>query len=176
MRKLASEFDFAKLIDDLIKKTTAHLSHVEINQPLNLHQLRLSPSDFGVHNMLWKTDGSTIFLDFEYCGLDDPMRVVSEFVMHDQNYAISDTLKRYFLDQYKSKVNLPKSEFERINILTKLFFIEWISFFLNSITSKGFEQMQFSNSNFNLDKHIDAQIIKIKHRIDDISKYESNYS
>lgn len=175
IKALASKTDFPKLIAGLILKTTKHLSQDELNHPLDLHLLRLSPADFGPHNMIWREDGLITFLDFEYCGLDDPIRVVSEFIVHDQSYAISDSLKHYFLDQYKEKVNIPEIMFERINILIKLFYIEWISFFLNSITPKGFEQIQFSVSNFDIDEHIDKQIAKIHQRIKDLDKFDKDY-
>jgi hypothetical protein len=37
-----------------------------------------SPSDFGFHNALLR-DGSLIFLDFEYAGVDDPAKLVCDF-------------------------------------------------------------------------------------------------
>ena len=42
----------------------------------------LSPSDFGFHNALRRAGGSLVFLDFEYFGWDDPVKLVSDFVWH----------------------------------------------------------------------------------------------
>tara|TARA_Y100000588_G_scaffold289784_1_gene308434 strand:- start:1178 stop:2242 length:1065 start_codon:yes stop_codon:yes gene_type:complete len=42
----------------------------------------LSPSDFGFHNALRRPDGGITFLDFEYFGWDDPVRVISDFILH----------------------------------------------------------------------------------------------
>lgn len=42
----------------------------------------LSPSDFGFHNALRRTDGRIVFLDFEYFGWDDPAKLVSDFLWH----------------------------------------------------------------------------------------------
>jgi len=42
----------------------------------------LSPSDFGFHNALRRTDGQIVFLDFEYFGWDDPAKMVSDFLWH----------------------------------------------------------------------------------------------
>lgn len=45
----------------------------------------LSPSDFGFHNALRRDDGnngSIIFLDFEYFGWDDPVKMISDAVWH----------------------------------------------------------------------------------------------
>ncbi len=41
-----------------------------------------SPSDFGSHNALRLFDGRTLFLDFEYFGWDDPVKLASDFYWH----------------------------------------------------------------------------------------------
>ena len=38
----------------------------------------LSPSDFGLHNALRTKDGQLRFIDFEYFGWDDPVKLVSD--------------------------------------------------------------------------------------------------
>lgn len=42
----------------------------------------LSPSDFGFHNALRQPDGSLVFIDFEYFGWDDPVKLVCDFLWH----------------------------------------------------------------------------------------------
>jgi thiamine kinase-like enzyme len=42
----------------------------------------LSPSDFGFHNALRQPDGELVFIDFEYFGWDDPVKLVSDFLWH----------------------------------------------------------------------------------------------
>ena len=42
----------------------------------------LSPSDFGLHNALATKRGNLTFLDFEYFGWDDPVKAVSDIVLH----------------------------------------------------------------------------------------------
>jgi thiamine kinase-like enzyme len=42
----------------------------------------LSPSDFGFHNALRRSDGSLCWLDFEYFGWDDPVKLVADFLWH----------------------------------------------------------------------------------------------
>jgi hypothetical protein len=51
--------------------------------PPQIHQVKqlvVSPSDFGFHNALRKLDGFWCFLDFEYAGLDDPAKLVCDFL------------------------------------------------------------------------------------------------
>jgi hypothetical protein len=42
----------------------------------------LSPSDFGFHNALRRPGGELVFIDFEYFGWDDPVKLVSDFLWH----------------------------------------------------------------------------------------------
>ncbi|MGT2501060.1 phosphotransferase [Bradyrhizobium guangxiense] len=42
----------------------------------------LSPSDFGLHNALRAEDGRLRFIDFEYFGWDDPVKLVTDTAIH----------------------------------------------------------------------------------------------
>ena len=42
----------------------------------------LSPSDFGFHNAVRRPDGRLVFLDFEYFGWDDPVRLAGDVAWH----------------------------------------------------------------------------------------------
>ncbi|MDE2330580.1 MAG: hypothetical protein KGK16_07360 [Bradyrhizobium sp.] len=55
----------------------------------------LSPSDFGFHNALACPDGRLVFLDFEYFGWDDPVKLTSDFLLHP-GMNLPDDLGRHF--------------------------------------------------------------------------------
>jgi hypothetical protein len=42
----------------------------------------LVPSDFGFHNSLRRSDGSLAFVDFEYFGWDDPVKMTADILLH----------------------------------------------------------------------------------------------
>jgi hypothetical protein len=50
--------------------------------PLEPQHRALSPSDFGLHNALRAGDGRLRFIDFEYFGWDDPVKLVSDTAIH----------------------------------------------------------------------------------------------
>ncbi|WP_078124243.1 phosphotransferase [Leptospira alexanderi] len=52
------------------------------NSPIPKEFLILSPSDFGFHNMLKNKNGEFIFLDFEYFGWDDPVKLIVDVSFH----------------------------------------------------------------------------------------------
>jgi hypothetical protein len=42
----------------------------------------LAPADFGFHNTLRRPDGTLAFVDFEYFGWDDPVKLTSDLLLH----------------------------------------------------------------------------------------------
>ncbi len=48
---------------------------------LRQHQT-LSPSDFGFHNSIESSEGKLSFIDFEYFGWDDPVKLIVDFYFH----------------------------------------------------------------------------------------------
>ena len=56
----------------------------------------ISPSDFGFHNIIQKADGSLFFIDFEYLGWDDPVKLISDFFFHP-GMKLSQEEKLYWL-------------------------------------------------------------------------------
>jgi hypothetical protein len=49
---------------------------------LDFRHRTLSPSDFGFHNALLRRGGGLVFLDLEYFGWDDPVKLISDFLLH----------------------------------------------------------------------------------------------
>lgn len=58
-------------------------SNAPVNQELPTRWQSLSPSDFGFHNALRRPSGNIIYIDFEYFGHDDPVKLTSDFLWHD---------------------------------------------------------------------------------------------
>jgi len=59
-----------------------HRVRTPLLAPQDPARLVLSPSDFGFHNALRRPDGRLVFLDFEYFGWDDPVRLVADLLWH----------------------------------------------------------------------------------------------
>jgi hypothetical protein len=51
------------------------------DRPLPRSKQTLSPSDFGTHNAL-RTSHGLAFIDFEYFGWDDPVKLVADVLWH----------------------------------------------------------------------------------------------
>lgn len=65
--------------------------------PLTKPQQTLSPSDFGFHNALRRPDGTLTFIDFEYFGWDDPVKLTADFLWHP-GMALTEDERLQFLE------------------------------------------------------------------------------
>lgn len=96
----------------------------------------LNPSDFGSHNALRDESGRIVFIDFEYFGWDDPIKLVSDFYWHPgmnlpSNLGdrwVKNTLEIFQEDPFFSK---------RLNSYLPLFGIRWCLILLNEFLRQG---------------------------------------
>ena len=92
----------------------------------------LSPSDFGFHNALRRKNGSLVFLDFEYFGWDDPVKLMCDFAHHPGMELNREMLKLWFQATLKLYGDglLP-----RLNASWPLYGLCWVLILLNEFRS-----------------------------------------
>lgn len=79
---------FSKLYSEVIGENSN--SYVAPNRFLNnlkhfSNLIFLSPSDFGFHNCI-ESENGLVFIDFEYSGLDNPLKLILDFVYQPDFY------------------------------------------------------------------------------------------
>lgn len=107
----------------------------------------LSPSDFGYHNALRLPDQRIIFLDFEYFGLDDPAKMICDFVLHPHPaMQLSKDFKQRYVDNllnyFKHDLNLKK----RVEIAYPLFGLKWCTILLNEFVPEFLSRRDFAST------------------------------
>ena len=55
---------------------------LSFERELSQSKQTLSPSDFGFHNSIQRDDGNLCFIDLEYFGRDDPVKLIADFLWH----------------------------------------------------------------------------------------------
>ena len=90
----------------------------------------LSPSDFGFHNALALRDGRIVFLDFEYFGWDDPVKLTSDFMLHPGMNLPAD-LARYFRAGATDLFGAERDFELRLNASLPLYALRWTMILLN---------------------------------------------
>ncbi|WP_445775314.1 hypothetical protein [Shewanella sp.] len=114
------------------RKNCGDLFATEIAQGLRI----VSPSDFGSHNALRLRDGSALFLDFEYFGWDDPVKLVADFYWHPA-MSLGTSAKARWLAQC-SRVFRADAFFERRLVsYLPLFGLKWSLIILNEFLPRN---------------------------------------
>jgi len=126
---------------------------VNFNDTLSKAFQILSPSDFGSHNALKSSDGRIKFIDFEYFGWDDPVKLISDFYWHP-GMTISLILRHEWIAR---SMYIFENDYEfskRLNAYLPLFGLRWcliiLNEFLKSEASKEINnQPELKIKNFN---------------------------
>jgi hypothetical protein len=124
---IANEFTpiFETAVD--ISKTISGNSFIE---PLHRSLQIASPSDFGSHNALRLTCGNITFIDFEYFGWDDPVKLVCDFYWHP-GMNLSFQLRQQWLDSARTIFQNDIEFSKRLTSYLPLFGLRWCLIILN---------------------------------------------
>ena len=107
--------------------------------------MTLTPSDFGFHNALRRADGSLVFLDFEYFGWDDPVKLVADFLLHPA-MQLDEALKRRFLTG-ASEIFAGDNRFPaRLRLLYPLFGVRWVTILLNEFLPERWQRRAYAGA------------------------------
>jgi hypothetical protein len=91
----------------------------------------LSPSDFGFHNALRDAQGRLVFIDFEYFGWDDPVKLVADTALHPRN-DLPPTLRKRLSEGMEAIYEADDPSFRRrLSLLYPLFGLRWCAILLN---------------------------------------------
>jgi hypothetical protein len=128
---------------------------------LLITQRTLSPSDLGFHNALRRSDGSITFIDFEYFGWDDPVKVSADFLWHPgmeltaiERTRFTDGVKRLYRDDPEFVV--------RLNALFPFYGIRWVLIVLNEFLPQAWERRSYAGRGRDWDSAKRAQLSKAR--------------
>jgi hypothetical protein len=105
-------------------------AHLDIERSLEPERRVLSPSDFGLHNSLRLKDGRLAFLDFEYFGWDDPVRLIVDVICHPA-MMLDESQRRLFLECCLPEFSGDASFAVRLSALAPLVALRWVLILLN---------------------------------------------
>ncbi len=100
-------------------------SGIDMHTKLRPDQKTLSPSDFGLHNSLRSPDGKLYFIDFEYFGWDDPVKMVADAILHP-GASLQPELQKYFHQLMNSYFSALDRDFSiRFRLSLPLYALIW---------------------------------------------------
>ena len=99
----------------------------------------LSPSDFGFHNSILRSDGALCFLDLEYFGWDDPVKLIADFIWHPAMTLSDDHKKRWLENSFIIFKNTEEIQ-QRFHAAWPLYGMRWAMILLNEFRKDGWEK------------------------------------
>ena len=118
---------------DYFKNKTKNKIYKKYLINLSKKELIVSPSDIGFHNII-KNEKKLIFIDFEYAGLDDPLKLICDFLAQPDQKLTALQKKQFIENELFSK-----NKISNINYLVNLFLpfhkLKWCCIMLNEIRS-----------------------------------------
>ncbi|MCH9671372.1 MAG: aminoglycoside phosphotransferase family protein [Gammaproteobacteria bacterium] len=118
---------------------------------------RLIPADFGFHNALRTDDGQLSFIDFDYFGWDDPVKLTADFVLHPA-MRLSGGDKAAVIDGLEAALPADGSFRARLQAHRPLYALRWALILLNPFRADRLEQADPDDSL--LHKRLDEQLQK----------------
>jgi thiamine kinase-like enzyme len=108
-KKIIPKFDKIKM--NYYKQKTFNLK----KNNLLKNDMIVSPSDFGFHNII-QSNNKFYFLDFEYAGLDDPIKLICDFYCQPDQ-VLTQAQKKMFIRNFPFK----KNSLKQLELYTKIF-------------------------------------------------------
>jgi len=167
-RALADFLD-AELEPELTRRT-ARLAALADDGPLPLHARTLSPSDFGFHNTIRRSDGSLVFIDFEYFGWDDPVKLVADFLWHP-GMQLSLAERRRFVEGVTARFAGDPGFYRRLELTFPLYGIRWALIMLNEFVPALRARRAFSGNGGDWTKVKSQQLAKARTALDAVRSY-----
>lgn len=142
-----------------------HAHGIGFSTPLPRRKQSLIPADFGFHNAIKTISGGVYFIDFEYFGWDDPVRLAADFLLHP-GMALDEKnqnrFRRGMIDTFKTD-----EEFEqRLLKLAPLYGIRWALILLSEFLPDRWQARVFAGEAASWEEIKSAQLEKSRIALD----------
>jgi len=172
-KKRIESFGYLKRADRVLKKIAGDVSSADMEKPIPRQEWRFNHGDFTVDNIIFQKDkGGTnlCFFDWEYCGWDDPLRMVGDFLVHDQHRGFSEELKQLFFEEYGKKIKLGRKDTARLRVIMNLMEVEWIAIYLRLLTPETLKRRKRILRNFDEKTYVEERLTRAQERILNLEK------
>ena len=153
IQKKVLDFVKSKLVISLERITEDIISHYpedKLKRVLPHTSRIISPSDFGLQNMLIEND-KLHFLDFEYSGWDDPAKLICDFGCHPE-IPIKNQYLKSFKNSFNSWFDDAEESIHRSEVLMNLYRLRWCCIMLNEFTKVGLDRRTYAGEAKNYEK------------------------
>ncbi len=96
-----------------------------------------SHADAGIHNCIYGKKNSLYLVDLEYAGLDSPVKLHIDYLIHPRNVIYTD--KSFKWTEYFYKYLISEEDLENIHIYNSFFSLKWSLIVLNEFLSENWK-------------------------------------
>ena len=149
LRQIAGEPDLAAFLDGPFAealgrwladaKSMEQAAGLDFEAELPQEWRTLVPSDFGFHNSLRRADGSLAFVDFEYFGWDDPVKMTADLLLHPGR-ALGAPQRRRLRQSAERLYGEDRSFAPRLSAYLPLFGLRWVLILLNEFIPERWQR------------------------------------
>jgi hypothetical protein len=166
------------ITDELLPELDRQLLRLrawDMEAPLAPNQRILSPSDFGFHNALRRPNGSLCFIDFEYFGWDDPVKLAADFLSHPA-MNLSDAERVQFHAGVARLYGDDDSFLPRLALCLPLYGIRWVLIMLNEFVPQLWARREFSGKGGDREAAKRVQLQKARAKLVSVQAYTEGQS
>jgi len=142
--------------------------HENLKQKFQL----LSPSDFGFHNAIHTKNKGIIYIDFEYFGWDDPVKLTSDFMWH-AGMDISSEAKILWLKGMQTLFFDDLNFNSRFKLCHPLYGLRWCMIVLNEFLPNVWEVRKHANNQKN-NHHSEIKKMQLDKAINYLQEVKKN--
>ena len=116
-----------------------------IHADLSRNNQVLSPSDFGFHNAIMTIDRGVIFIDFDYFGWDDPVKLTADFIWHP-GMSLDSRAENLWIREMRKLFSSDVNFEERFVLHLPMYGLRWCMILLNEFLPNVWEIRKHANS------------------------------
>jgi hypothetical protein len=129
----------------------------------------LIPADFGFHNSLRQEDGSLAYVDFEYFGWDDPVKVTADILLHP-GLPLNRAQRLRFRNAAERLYGEDASFAVRLEALLPLFGLRWVLILLNEFVPERWQRRMLAGTGENWGEAKTRQLNKARAMLEYLSE------
>ena len=155
LRGLSGEGDLARFLNhtfvpalerEIVKaKATMKAAGLDFAADLPQEWRSLVPSDFGFHNSLRRKDGSLAFVDFEYFGWDDPVKLSADIMLHPGK-PLAPAQSRHFRELAVGLYGAIRRSRLGLSAHLPLFGLRWVLILLNEFIPERWQRRMLAGA------------------------------
>lgn len=151
--------------------TRLHEGGFDLETASDENEWVVSPSDFGFHNALKRSDGTICFLDFEYAGWDDCTKLIGDFFAQPA-IPVPLLLRESFVDQLSQSVSSCLVADEKARALSDVFTVKWACIALNIFLPRGRERRAFADRQARTQKVMKLQTSVARRSLENLGRLD----